>query len=211
MLRGQAARGVVIDSPRDEGAGATDEAACVARAKADRQAFAVLYRRYVDPVYRYCHRRLGNREAAEDATSAVFLKALDALSTCRDDAFRSWLFSIAHNVVADRRRAAVRSEPLPEADDLQAADSTPEEAALEGEAAETVAALLSWLTPEQAAVVELRLAGLTGVEIAAALGRSHAAVRMLQSRAIARLRALFAEGQSGPPTAARRELTDDRS
>jgi hypothetical protein len=46
---------------------APDEAALVARAQADRHAFAPLYARYLDPVYRYCYRRLGSKEAAEDA------------------------------------------------------------------------------------------------------------------------------------------------
>ena len=81
-----------------------DDAALVARAKADPRAFAPLYRRYVDPVYRYCYRRLGNREAAEDATSLVFARALAVLPKCRDETFRSWLFAIAHNVIANDLR-----------------------------------------------------------------------------------------------------------
>src|SRR5687767_14154323 len=80
-----------------------DEADLVASAKRDRAAFAALYRRYVEPVYRYCDRCLGNRDAAEDATSLIFTKALAALATCRDDRFRSWLFTIAHNVIVDMR------------------------------------------------------------------------------------------------------------
>jgi DNA-directed RNA polymerase specialized sigma24 family protein len=47
------------------------------------------------------------------------------------------------------------------------------------------------LTPEQREVVELRLAGLTGPEIAAAVGRSHGAVRALQFRAYQQLRTLL--------------------
>ncbi len=52
------------------------DSALVAAARADRRAFAPLYNRYVDPVYRYCLRRLGDRAAAEDATSQVFSKGL---------------------------------------------------------------------------------------------------------------------------------------
>lgn len=76
----------------------------VAAAQADRQAFAPLYDRYLDPVYRYCLRRLGSREAAEDATGQVFAKALAALPGYRDRSFRGWLFTIAHNVVGDAFR-----------------------------------------------------------------------------------------------------------
>src|SRR5687768_11853835 len=82
--------------------GALDEdARMVALAKRDPRAFAPLYDRYFDPVYRYCYRRLGDGETAADATAQVFAKALAALPRYREDApsFRSWLFAIAHNVI----------------------------------------------------------------------------------------------------------------
>jgi DNA-directed RNA polymerase specialized sigma24 family protein len=109
-----------------------DDATLVAEAKRDRQAFAPLYRRYVDRVYRYCDRVLGDRELAEDATSLVFTKALAGLPRCRDDAFRSWLFAIAHNVVVDIQRARVSTSPLTEAVEIAdgALDRAPEAPAL---------------------------------------------------------------------------------
>jgi RNA polymerase sigma-70 factor (ECF subfamily) len=62
----------------------------------DPRAFALLYRRYLDQVYDYCHHRLGTREAAEDATQTIFLKALGSIQTCREgDLFAGWLFAIA--------------------------------------------------------------------------------------------------------------------
>ena len=51
----------------------SDDAADVARARDDRQAFAPLYVRYFDRVYGYCYRRLGSAEDAADATSLVFI------------------------------------------------------------------------------------------------------------------------------------------
>jgi hypothetical protein len=74
----------------------TSDEALVVRALGDRQAFALLYDRYVGPNYRYCYGRLGDREEAEDATSVFFARALAALSTQRGASFRSWLFTIAH-------------------------------------------------------------------------------------------------------------------
>jgi DNA-directed RNA polymerase specialized sigma24 family protein len=50
---------------------------------------------------------------------------------------------------------------------------------------------LTRLPEGQRRVVELRLAGLTGPEVAAALGRSHDAVRSEQRRALAALRELL--------------------
>jgi hypothetical protein len=50
-------------------------------------------------------------EAAEDATSLVFAKALAGLPSYRADGatFRSWLFTIAHNVVIDAPGASLGS------------------------------------------------------------------------------------------------------
>src|SRR5215212_3751155 len=82
-----------------------DEVALVAAAKRDPRAFAPLYRHYVGRVYAYCLRRLGTREAAEDATSRTFEQALRQLHACRDEAFRGWLFTIATHTIADHHRA----------------------------------------------------------------------------------------------------------
>src|SRR5262245_30525629 len=82
---------------------ASDEA-LVALARSDRAAFGVLYDRYLTPVYRYCHGRLGDRERAEDATSLVFVRALAAIATQRGPSVRSWLFTIAHNVILNTWR-----------------------------------------------------------------------------------------------------------
>ena len=168
------------------------EADLVAMAKRDRAAFAALYRRYVDPFYRYCDRCLGNRDAAEDATSLIFTKALAALTTCQDDRFRSWLFAIAHNVIVDLRREQHRWEPLSTAADLVdgVSQRSPEAQALATDDVRTIRSLLAHLSADQRDLLELRLAGLTDAEIARALGRSHGAVRTSQYRAIARLRAL---------------------
>jgi RNA polymerase sigma-70 factor (ECF subfamily) len=173
------------------GVAAPDDAVLVAHAKRDPQAFAPLYQRYVDPIYRYCYRRLGEREAAADATAQVFAKALGALPGCRDDRFRSWLFSIAHNVLVDAYRARRGDAPLDAADEVVDAAPSPEDLALAADDRRTMVRLLDHLTPDQRQVVELRLAGLSAEEIATVLGRSRGSVDTAQCRAIARLRALL--------------------
>ncbi len=170
-----------------------DDARVVALAKRDPRAFAPLYARYFDPVYRYCYRRLGHPEEAADATAQVFTKVLAALPGYREDApsFRSWLFAIAHNVIADDLRARRPVAPITAAGHVAAAGPTPEEVILANEAGDNVQELLALLPPDQRQILELRLAGLTGPEIAAALGRSLGAVKIAQVRAFARLRAML--------------------
>lgn len=181
-------RTMVASAAPDDSRG---DAELVALAKADPRAFALLYARYVDPVHRYCYRRLGNREAAEDATSQVFMKALAAFPRFHDTSFRAWLFTIAHNVVTDRYRAAQTDQPLELASDLSDPAPSPEEQALAAEHRRDLRVLLSQLPEHQRQVVELRLAGLSGAEIAGVMGRSPANVNVTQSRAMARLRGLL--------------------
>jgi len=176
---------------------APDDAAVAAAARHDRQAFAPLYHRYADRIYRYCFRRLGSREAAEDATAVVFTKALAGIDGFRGGFFAAWLFAIAHNVCASASRRRV-DLTLDAADDLpsESGESSPEAAAFAADDRRTLERLLAVLPGDQRRVVELRLAGLTGAEIAETMGRSLAAVKMLQVRAFARMRAAHAAGVS---------------
>ena len=174
--------------------GAASDAALVAGAKHDPAAFALLYARYLDPVHRYCYRRLGSREAAEDATSLVFVKALRALPQYHDTSFRGWLFTIAHHVIADRYRDTQSEQSLESAAELLDDAPSPEELALAADERRSVRVLLAQLPDHQRRVVELRLAGLTGAEIAQTLGRSPANVDVTQFRAVARLRVLLGLG-----------------
>lgn len=183
-----------------------DDASLVVRAQeGDPQAFALLYGRHAAAIYGYCHGRLGNRETAEDATSLVFTKALTSLPSCRDGSFRAWLFGIAHHVVADRYRARRPEEPLVAAADLADPAPSPEDLLLAAEERRSLHALLARLTPDQRRVVELRLVGLTGPEIAQVLGRSRTSVNVAQFRAVARLRALL-----GPAVAPKEGSRGDR-
>lgn len=65
----------------------SDDAVLVAAARVQPEAFTFLYDRYATQVYRYCYLKLGEREAAEDALSEVFLKALTDLEQYRGGAF----------------------------------------------------------------------------------------------------------------------------
>ena len=183
-----------------------EDAGLVALAKIDPRAFAPLYARYFDPVYRYCYRRLGHPEAAADAAAQVFAKALAALPRYREDApsFRSWLFAIAHNVIADDLRARRPVAPMTAVEHMPAAGPSPEEVVLTDEVGGTVQALLAQLPADQRRILELRLAGLTGPEIARVLGRSLGAVKIAQVRAFARLRAVMNAADSAAGKGAER-------
>ncbi len=170
-----------------------DDPTLVAAARADPQAFAPLYERYVGPVYRYCHVRLGSRDGAQDATSDVFLKAFAGLSGYRGGAFAAWIFRIARNVVTDRRRHRYRrpTEPMEVAGDPLDGVLTPEEVAVVRAEREALRRALAALSDNQRETIELRLAGWPDEQIAVALGKTVAAVKKLRFRAVRRQRKLL--------------------
>lgn len=166
----------------------------VQAATLDLQHFAPIYNRHAPAVYTYCLRRLGDRERAEDVTSIVFTRAMQSLGSFRNTghSFRAWLFTIAHHAVADAHRESAK--PLVWLDEhVPDSRPSPEESALIANERDRLAALLAMLSTDQRRVVELRLAGLTGEEIAEVLGKNHGAIRQLQFRAMQRLQ--FLAGQ----------------
>ena len=167
----------------------------VAPGNADSQsaAFALLYGEFFDPIYWYCRSRLGDASAAEDAASTVFTRALAAEPRYDDPSLRSWLFTIAHNVVANAFRAARPEASLESAWNLPDPVWRLEDTVVADDEGDQLLEALRQLPEDQRRVVEFRMVGLTGAEIAHLMNRSRGAVKMLQLRAFAGLRDLLAE------------------
>ena len=87
-----------------------DERTLIAAAQADPARFEELYDRHVQRVYGFVSRRVGNRAAAEDITSAVFEQALASLPKFewRGVPFAAWLIRIAANALTDHWRRTAR-------------------------------------------------------------------------------------------------------
>ncbi|MGD9711280.1 MAG: RNA polymerase sigma factor, partial [Thermomicrobiales bacterium] len=165
----------------------------VKRALADAAAFAPLYLRYIDSIHAHCFWRLGSREAAEDATSQVFIQALSRLAQfdSHRGTFRSWLFAIAHHILVDQHRKSHPAEGIEAVAEIPDSGLSPEERVIAAELGRSLQAALSQLSARERQVVDLRLAGLTGVEIGRVLGCRSGAVGAAQFRAIKRLRLLM--------------------
>lgn len=179
-----------------------DDGALAVAARSRPEVFASIYERYLGPVYRFCYVRLGQREAAQDATSEIFLKAFSGLSGYRNGLFAAWLYRIAHNVVTDAHRRRRPVTQLGDAGTLTARDLAPDEAAAAAVQADTLRAALALLPDEQRAAVELGQAGWSTEEIALALDKTPAAVKMLRYRGFERLRTILSAHD--PRTTARR-------
>src|SRR5690242_21327766 len=78
------------------------DAALVAAARDEPQAFLALYDRYFDRVLGYVRLRIRDESTCEDVASTVFTTALAQLRRFRGDGpFAAWLFQIARNAVRD--------------------------------------------------------------------------------------------------------------
>jgi len=168
----------------------------VEAAQADPARFEALYRKYLAQVYSYAFYELRDHHEAEDATERTFLNALANLAGFEERArpadgegastFRVWLFQIARNVVAERRRQRRRR---PEAT-LEAAVTVAAPGDLESDAAIHDDAVDAWraidrLPGDRRRALILRFVDeMSTAEIAGVLGRSEGAVRVLIHRAL---------------------------
>lgn len=192
MIAGMLDVGVLAD--RAEEAGQWD---LLRRAQAgDVDAFARIYEAQRGFVFGYLSHRLTDRHTIDDLTAETFTRAWrarDSVSHQRSEV-GAWLVTIARNLLVDYRKAAARrelltAEPHRSLTKRQTSDPGPEALAMSGETARALQALLAHLTDDQRRCLLLRFwAGLSNREIATTLQRNEAAVKMLQQRALAKLR-----------------------
>ncbi|MFU8874516.1 RNA polymerase sigma factor ShbA [Micromonospora sp. SL4-19] len=166
----------------------------------DRAAMAELLTDIRPGLVRYCRGRLGRvggaYTTADDVAQEVCLAVLRVLPRYQEQGvpFAAFVYRIAAHKVADAQRAAVRDSAVTPTDSpLEEPDAAPgpEAQAVATDLARRLSALLNQLPDAQREIVLLRVAvGLSAEEVGAIVGMSPAAVRMAQSRALARLRSL---------------------
>jgi len=87
----------------------TDEELALRARTEPRAAFEVLFARYRGPLYNFLLKQGADEARADDLFQVTFFKAFRALSSFREEArFKTWLYTIAINVVNDERRSAQR-------------------------------------------------------------------------------------------------------
>jgi RNA polymerase sigma factor (sigma-70 family) len=172
------------------------------------RAFAVLYERYHQPLYRYCRSMLRNDQDAQDALQSTFASALAALQKGKRNApFRPWLFRIAHNeaVTVIRRRRDAGQEV---SDSLLAPTaSASEEADNRARVALLIADLAQLPERQRAALLMRELNGLSHAEISVALATSVTAAKQAIFDARNALTE-FAEGRALACEEVRRKISE---
>lgn len=154
------------------------------------EALAEIYDAYAPKIYSYVYHRTGNGALAEDLTSDVFVRMLEAV---RDDrgwntSLQGWLYRIAHNLVVDHFRRASKRDGVELDERWMAAESYA--STFEGLFHSNQLRIgMRFLTEEQQQVVMLKFVeGLTNGEVAEIIGKTEGAVKALQHRALSALR-----------------------
>jgi len=175
----------VTNDPADT-ASTSDDDALAQAAIQDTAAFAELYRRHVQRVYRFFLVRFGDAYVAQDLTAQTFLAALEHIAHYQGAGeFRAWLMGIARNKAADHLRGRHSALPLEAAVDVADTTPSPEDIVLAQMQLEQVTHALQVLAPDRAEALALRIfGGLTVVEVSQVMGKSPAAVKMLVHRAV---------------------------
>ena len=165
--------------------------------------FAGLFREYYPRVYNYLRYRVSTPEDAEDLISVVFEKAYTHRHQfdANKGAFSTWLFSIAHNTLANYYRTRERrsvwevGNELPI--DLVVPEASPETQLIRQESINELFSGLDRLSERDQEVISLKFAGrLSNQEIGQIMDLKEKTVSVVLLRAMRRLQQLLAkEGQ----------------
>lgn len=166
----------------------SDERQLIARAgRGDKNAVSALYQGYANAIFRYISYRVESDMIAEDLTAEVFLRMVQGLSRYQDTGapFGAWLYRIAATQLADHHRAKKRRSAEPLSDNQPSDDTDPfGKTAKAQEKAQLRSALASLPQDDQNLLVLRFMEGLPHAEVATILGKSDAAIRVMQHRAL---------------------------
>ncbi len=166
-----------------------DEIKLLYRARAlDQEALAEVHDRYYDSIYRYIAFRVNDTPTAEDLTSEVFLRFLNALrdKTAPQNTLRGWLFGVASRVLKEHYRQKKRDGFTLLHDDIPSKEHGLDHQVDTILRDENLQAVMQGLTEDQQNVLALRFGfGMPIQEVADTMGKSEGSIKMLQARAIA--------------------------
>jgi len=158
----------------------------------DREAFASLYDRYVEHVYKHIYYSIPDKSDAEDITQEVFIKAWKAIDKYKYTGapFVAWLIKIARNLIVDHYKARKKEVPLVELEAYSQSDETNPEATAEASLNRDYVrnAILKLKGEKQKVILMHFIDGFSYEEIAKVLNKSEGAVRVIQYRALHELR-----------------------
>jgi RNA polymerase sigma-70 factor (ECF subfamily) len=162
----------------------------------EEEAFGQLYDSFAQRIFKYIRLKVQNRQEAEDILQETFIKAYRGLSGLRPDDlnFNAWLYKIAGNTINDHFRKAYRTPDILSIDenfDLPSSQSLEKEIEVSSDM-DNMRKTFAKLPPLYKQVLELRfLQEFSLDEIAKILNKSNLSVRLLQHRALKKVKIIL--------------------
>ncbi len=177
-----------------------DEEVIFLATQGDKDAFSILYQKYVNKIYTYIYYRTGNANDAEDLTARVFYRALGHIESYRQKGvpFSAWLYRIAHNIVANWHRDNSRRKevPLEEYLELPQRDDYPESTLVQSQETDDLLKNIRRLPADRQQLIILKFVErLSNAEVALIMGRSEGAIKSLYHRTLHSLRFFVEKGE----------------
>lgn len=150
-----------------------------------------IFRQYHDRIQHYILGKVSDYYIAEDLTSTVFLKISQKLQDYDESkaSISTWIYTIANNTVIDFYRTNKTYEEVPE--DI-AVNGEPDEEILRSEQLTELADALRQLTERERDIIILHFYhNRTLKEIALTMGMSYGNVKVVQQKALMKLRGLI--------------------
>jgi RNA polymerase sigma-70 factor (ECF subfamily) len=171
----------------------SDEEALARASEGDKEAFGVLYDRYIGRIYNYIYYRTGNQHDAEDLTARVFTRAMKHIPNYQDRGvpISAWLYRIAHNLVANWHRDNSRRQEvgLDETYQMPAKLEQPEARLMRSEREDFLLELVNQLPEDRQQLLILKFVDhLSNAEIGEIMGRTEGAIKSLYHRTLLSLR-----------------------
>lgn len=153
-----------------------------------------VFDRHYSALFRYLHRLTGDADVADDLAQEAFIRLLE--KDVSDQGIRSWLFTVARNLVRDRSRVRSRREELLDQYDTgPSRPRRPDEAAERKERVEAVRTALEELSERDRTMLLLREEGFKYSEIAEVVGVKPSSVGTLLARALRRFEEAYDAGK----------------
>ncbi len=168
-----------------------------AKRRGGASSFGKLYDYYQPKIYRFVYLKVSNREEAEDITHQVFLSAWQNIKayTFQGFPFSSWLYRIARNRVIDHYRTSKSTQSIEGTEAMLISSQenivSATDNALE---IERIQVALKRLPLDQQDVLIMRFVDdMPHKDIAAALKKTEGAVKVIQHRALKKLKGILGD------------------
>src|SRR3989344_42357 len=160
--------------------------------KGNPEAFGALYDYYLPRIYRFVLFKVSHKQQAEDITQHAFMKAWENMGSYKPQGyvFGSWLYRIARNTVIDYYR---QNEPQIDIEDV-----APEDLGIDNSLLTKLEVKFDWENVlgaiatlnavEQDVLIMRFVEDLPHDEVAKAVDKSESAVKVIQHRAIKKLK-----------------------